>query len=119
MSRKPSLETELRNVKRELREIQALKDQHWQEAMVLRGQLNKSQAETGEWKRRFDMLLEKAKSFQVPTTADKPFELYYALCALLKNTQHVEDGCTDPQCPVRNARRLIELIEPEAPRDRE
>ncbi len=54
-----------------------------------------------------------------PTTADKPFDLYHALCALLKDTQHVEDGCTDPLCPVRNARRLIKLIGPQAPCDRE
>ena len=67
MSRKPSPETELRNLKRELREAVSLKNQYQHEAMVLRGQLNKSQAETGEWKRRFDMLLTKAKSFDAPS----------------------------------------------------
>lgn len=64
--RKPSAETELRSVKRELRETTAVKEQYRQEAMVLRGQLNKAQAETGEWKRRFDMLLEKAKVVALP-----------------------------------------------------
>lgn len=71
MSRKPSPETELRTVRRELKEARSLKDEYQREAMVLRGQLNKSQAETGEWKRRFDMLLAKAKSFDVPTS-EKP-----------------------------------------------
>jgi septal ring factor EnvC (AmiA/AmiB activator) len=66
MSRKPSPETELRNLRRQLRETQATKDQYQREAMVLRGQLNKSQAETGEWKHRFDQLLSRAKSFDVP-----------------------------------------------------
>lgn len=63
--RKPSAETELRTVKRQLREATTLKDEYQHEAMILRGQLNKSQAETGEWKRRFDMLLAKAKNFDV------------------------------------------------------
>jgi hypothetical protein len=71
MSRKPSPETELRNVKRELKEEIALRNQYQREAMALRGQLNKSQAETGEWKRRFDMLLAKAKSFEVPQSGDE------------------------------------------------
>lgn len=64
MSRKPSLETEVRNVKRELKVEIARRNEYQREAMVLRGQLNKSQAETGEWRRRFDMLLAKAKSFE-------------------------------------------------------
>lgn len=71
MSRKPSPETELRNLRRKLRETVSLKDQYQREAMVLRGQPNKAQAETGEWKRRFDMLLAKAKSFDVPTTESR------------------------------------------------
>jgi len=68
MSRKPSPETELRNVKRLLREAEALRSQYQREAMVLRGELNKAHAETGEWRHRFDTLLAKAKSFDVPTT---------------------------------------------------
>lgn len=65
MSRKPSPETELRALKRELKDARALRDEYQREAMILRGQLNKSQAETGEWKRRFDTLLAKAKGFEV------------------------------------------------------
>lgn len=68
MPRKPSPETELRNVKRELREAIELKNQYQREAMILRGQLNKSQTETGEWRYRFDTLLSKAKSFDVPSS---------------------------------------------------
>ena len=64
--RKPSPETELRNLRRELKEATQLKNDYQREAMILRGQLNKSQAETGEWKRRFDSLLAKAKSFDLP-----------------------------------------------------
>lgn len=71
MSRKPSLETELSNVKRELRKTASLKDEYQREAMILRGQLNRAQAETGEWKRRFDSLLSRAKSFDVPTSPSK------------------------------------------------
>lgn len=63
--RKPSPETELRTVKRQLREAIDLKNQYQREAMVLRGQLNKAYAEAGEWKHRFDMVLAKAKSFEV------------------------------------------------------
>ena len=58
-------------MKRELRAATILKNQYQHEAMVLRGQLNKSQSETGEWKRRFDMLLAKAKSFDIPTSEPK------------------------------------------------
>lgn len=68
MSRKPSPETELRNLKRELRDTLGRMHEYQREAMVLRGQLNKSQAEAGEWRHRFDMLLAKAKSFDIPTT---------------------------------------------------
>lgn len=68
MSRKPSIETELRNVKRELRETNALKNEYQREAMGLRGQLNKAHAEAGEWKHRFDQLLSKASSFEVSPT---------------------------------------------------
>lgn len=64
--RKPSPETELRTVKRQLREELALKHQYLREAMELRVQLNKAYAEAGEWKHRFDTLLAKARSFDVP-----------------------------------------------------
>ena len=69
--RKPSPETELRTVKRDLRETSARLEQYQREAMILRGQLNKSQAETGEWKRRFDLLLQKAKSFEIQTSGEQ------------------------------------------------
>lgn len=68
MSRKPSVETELRNVKRELREATALKNQYQREAMTLRGELNKAQTEAGQWKYRFDQILAKARSFEALTT---------------------------------------------------
>jgi hypothetical protein len=64
MSRKPSPETELRNLRREFREVLKSKNDYQREAMALRGQLNKAYAETGEWKHRFDQLLAKAKSFE-------------------------------------------------------
>jgi hypothetical protein len=67
MSRQPSPETKLRNLKRELLQATVARNQYQHEAMVLRGQLNKSQAETGEWKRRFDQLLAKARSFDMPS----------------------------------------------------
>jgi hypothetical protein len=69
--RKPSAETELRSLRRDLREAKLFWNQYQREAMTLRGQLNKSQGETAEWKRRFDLLLAKAKSFDVPTP-EKP-----------------------------------------------
>lgn len=71
MPRKPSPETELRTLKRQLREAMELKGQYQSEAMILRGQLNKSQAEVGEWRRRFDTLLSKAKSFDVPSSEQR------------------------------------------------
>lgn len=69
--RKPSPETKLRTVKRELREVTSLRNDYQREAMILRGQLNKAQAETGIWERRFDAMLSKCKSFE-GQTGDKP-----------------------------------------------
>lgn len=68
--RKPSPETELRTVKRELREVTELKNEYQKEAMILRGQLNKAQAETGIWERRFDAMLSKCKSFEGQTAGN-------------------------------------------------
>lgn len=61
MARKPSPETELRSLRREYREVLQSRDAYQREAMVLRGQLNKAQAETGVWQRRFDELLSKCR----------------------------------------------------------
>lgn len=69
--RKPSAETELRTVKRQLREITDLKNEYQKEAMILRGHLNKAQAETGMWERRFDAMLSKCKSFEGQTTGEQ------------------------------------------------
>jgi len=66
MPRKPSPETELRTLRRDLREMTAHKAEYQREAMALRGQLNKAQAETGEWRRRFDQVLLKCKGFEMP-----------------------------------------------------
>lgn len=71
MSRKPSPETELRNLRRQWRDAVAEKNEYQREAMILRGQLNKSQAETGIWMRRFDALLAKCKGFD-PTVSGEP-----------------------------------------------
>jgi len=48
VARKPSTETELRNLRRQFREAVQSRDDYQREWTVLRGQLNKAQAETAE-----------------------------------------------------------------------
>lgn len=55
--RKPSAETELRTVRRELRECQARERAERQGRQEYQARTTKAERELSEWKRRFDRLL--------------------------------------------------------------
>jgi septal ring factor EnvC (AmiA/AmiB activator) len=57
VSRKPSAETELKTVKRQLRDAEKDRDRYRRESDQVRQFLNQSTAQIEEWKNRFDLLL--------------------------------------------------------------
>lgn len=61
MSRKPSAETELRNVKRELNRVLGDCADMRAERDNFRARATKAEQEAADWRRRFDLLLEKSK----------------------------------------------------------
>lgn len=61
MSRKPSAETELRNVKRELKRAREACADMRAELDGFRARATRAEQEAAEWRRRFDLLLEKSK----------------------------------------------------------
>ena len=66
MSRKPSPETELRAVRAEFSRFQATYDERIRECTAFRLRAIKAEEECAEWKRRFDLLLERTP--KEPTT---------------------------------------------------
>lgn len=62
--RKPSPETELRTLRREVKRLLSYRLDAEQTMAIQRGQITKAQQETAEWKRRFDALLERTPKDQ-------------------------------------------------------
>lgn len=67
--RKPSAETEVRSLRRELAEVKALSAQRGIEANTFRSRATRAEQEVAEWKRRFDALL--ARTPELPAEASK------------------------------------------------
>lgn len=57
--KKPSAETELRNLKRDYRDCQGIARKWESLAQEYRTRATKAEQEVAEWKRRFDVLLER------------------------------------------------------------
>jgi hypothetical protein len=57
LSRKPSPETELRTVRRELKKWKAGYDERVKDCTAFRMRAIKAEEESADWKRRFDLLL--------------------------------------------------------------
>ncbi len=66
MSRKPSAETELRAARRQLKGLRAGYDGLVRDANAFRLRAIQAEAGAAEWKRRFDLLLEKGFKTQEP-----------------------------------------------------
>ncbi len=59
MSRLPSIETQLRTAKAELKEQRAALKTQAEAAAIWRGRATKAEQEVAEWKTRFDLLLKR------------------------------------------------------------
>lgn len=57
MAKAPSPETQIRNLKRQLKAMTADMAEYRLQARVYEGRLTKAQQECAEWKKRFDALL--------------------------------------------------------------
>lgn len=67
MSKAPSEKTQIRTLKRQLKDANAIAAEARMQARIAEGRLTKAQQECAEWKRRFDSLL--AAGFKEPATA--------------------------------------------------
>ena len=65
MPKKPSAETELKRVKAELRKKTELVREYHDDAYGQRHRAIKAEQECSEWKRRFDLLLERTPKAEV------------------------------------------------------
>ena len=70
MPKKPSAETELRTVKRELRETRAVLAKATRERDVYRARLTRAEQKVSEWVKRFDSLLERTPKVDVKGDSD-------------------------------------------------
>ena len=66
MSRKPSVETELRTVRAEFKRYRAAYDERIRDCTAFRLRAIKAEEECAEWKRRFDLLLDRTPKEPTP-----------------------------------------------------